>query len=349
MLTACTDDGGAPPVPDSGAPTATAAPSTPTEMPTATAVPTSEPTATPEPTPVPTATREPTPEPTPVPPVAELPIVDLHFHPEPGWGDLDALFDRVGVRAAGNGAMAPDSVAIELAERHAGRVIPFGGGHELRRLVLEHGERAWNLEVGATEAYLDALEAELVRGRLRGIGELHVNNSSSYIAGSPRYRFPADSPLMQRLFDLSARHGIPVSVHMDAEPESVEQMERLLASNREGTWLWAHTGHVAEPALLHRLLEAHPNLYCELSYRISIMSSRTAIPMDEAGRLREEWRELLEAFPDRFVIGTDLSAPSPASYVAVIAAWRGILEQVSRETAARIAHLNAEGLVGLER
>jgi Tat protein secretion system quality control protein TatD with DNase activity len=286
----------------------------------------------------------PTPEPTPIP-AASVPIIDLHFHPEPSWGDVAALFDQIGVQAAGNGASGPDSLALELAGRYPGRVIAFGGGYDIRQLVLRYGAGAWNLEREEVERFLQGLEAELQAARFEGIGEIHVNNWNSNIAGSPQYRYPADSPLLQRLLSLSAAYKVPVSVHMDAEAESVLQMERLLASNREGMVIWAHTGHFAEPDLLRRLLATHPNLYCELSYRTSISGSRTAIPIDTNGRLKEAWKDLLDAFSDRFVIGTDLGSPSPAGYGAMIGFWRRLLEQLTPQAAAKIAYRNAENLL----
>jgi Amidohydrolase len=301
------------------------------------AVSTSMPTHTPAP-------ASPTPEPTPIP-AASVPIIDLHFHPEPGWGDVAVLFDQIGVRAAGNGASGPDSLALDLSARYPGRVLAFGGGYDIRQLVLRYGAGAWNLEREEVAAFLGRLEADLQAGRFEGIGEVHVNNWNSNIAGSPQYRWPADSPLLQRLLLLSASYKVPLSVHMDAEADSVAQMERLLAGNRKGTVLWAHTGHFAEPDLLRRLLETHPNLHCELSYRISISASRTAIPMDTNGRLKESWRDLLEAFPDRFVVGTDLGGPSPGGYGSMIGFWRRILQQLSPQTAAKIAYRNAESLL----
>src|SRR5687767_2933550 len=52
----------------------------------------------------PTISVPPTPEPTPIL-VADLPIIDLHFHPDPAWGSsLGELLDRLGVRMAGSGA-----------------------------------------------------------------------------------------------------------------------------------------------------------------------------------------------------------------------------------------------------
>jgi hypothetical protein len=293
--------------------------------------------------PTPTAIATPTPI-----PARDLPIIDLHFHPDPAWGDgLVSMFDRLGVMLAGSGASAGDSVALAVAARHPGRMIAFAGGPPIRQLISRHGPGVWNLENQETQRYLDELEESLRSRSFSGIGEVHVNNWASNIIGSPQYVFPADSPLMQRLWALSATYQVPLSVHMDAEPQSVQEMERLLASDRQGIWLWAHTGHFAEPQLLRRLLDQNRNLYCELSYRTSISGSRSAIAMDQGGTLRESWRQLIEDFPDRFVIGTDLSGPSAGLYAQHIAFWRALLEQLTPETAAKVAYRNAEGILGL--
>jgi predicted TIM-barrel fold metal-dependent hydrolase len=291
-----------------------------------------------------TAVPSPTPEPTPII-VAELPLIDLHFHPDPAWGSVVALFDRLGVRLAGNGGSAPDEVLLAEAARNGGRVIAFAGGSQARQLVSRYGQAAWTVGTPEVERFLEDIAVKLRDGRFKGIGELHVNNRMSNLPNTTPFRFPADSPLMQRLWRLSAEHGVVVSVHMDGEPESVAEMERLLASDRRGTWLWAHTGHYAEPALVRRLLAEHPNLYCELSYRVSISPSRTALAMDNGGRLRDEWRALIEDYPDRFVLGTDIGFASPALYSQHIAFWRLLLTQLSPETAAKLAYRNAERLL----
>lgn len=315
---------------DGGGATSTATPAAPTA--TATARPTDTPAPSPTATPI---------------VVAELPVIDLHFHPEAAWGDaLISLFDGLNVRAAGSGAQASDADALALAERFAPRIVPFGGGYPLRQSVLQLGAPAWNLEDAGVRAYLDTLEADVAAGRFAGIGEIHVDSTASYFTGTPPIRFPADAPLMQRLWAMSVEHGVPVQLHMDGSPESVASMERLLASDRRGTLLWAHTGHYAEPPLVRRLLQDHPNLHCELSYRSSISPSRTAVPLDSAGVLREEWRALIEEFPDRFVVGTDLSVASHSEYTRHIGFWRAIFEQLTPETAALLAHGNAERLLG---
>jgi hypothetical protein len=163
---------------------------------------------------------------------------------------------------------------------------------------------------------------------------------------------------MQRLWALSATYQVPLSVHMDATAESVAEMERLLASDRRGIWIWAHTGTYADTPELRRLLQTHSNLYCELSARVPtglpggpprgllpIIDQVSIRGADE--RLRPVWVELLEEFPDRFVVGTDAGQRTLSTYARIIGIWRQILAQLSPETAAMLAHRNAERLLGL--
>jgi len=278
-----------------------------------------------------------------------IPIIDMHFHADQVW-DVQALvklFDELGVAAAGNGARGSDGLALKFAQQYPGRFIPYGGNEPIRGFISREGERAYGLESPAVVEYLGQLEAALRDKQFKGIGELVVNSTHSRADKASKY--PADSPLMRRLWALSAKYGVPMSAHMDATPESIQQMERLLASDRRGTWVWAHTGWlpVADPAMLRRLLQAHPNLFCELSGRESIRQKYRGDPIDEGGGLKPPWKALLEEYPDRFVIGTDVDPATLKTYEEEIGWWRGILTQLAPTTAAKLAHENAERLLKL--
>ena len=169
------------------------------------------------------------------------------------------------------------------------------------------------------------MEKEWKEGEFKGMGEINI------YPGPP---FPADSPLMQRLWSLSAAYRVPLSIHMDARDEPVAEMERLLASDRQGTLIWAHAGG-AGPALVRRLMQAHPNLHADLSGRLPAVV-----------RIRE-WKVLLEEFPDRFFIGTDVF--TLAEFIDTISSWRKILDQLPPATARKLAHENAEKLLNPAR
>jgi hypothetical protein len=279
----------------------------------------------------------------------DLPIVDLHLHLDPSW-DLDdmlTVLDDLGVAQAGQSPRGPDSVAVDFAARSAGRFIPFGGDTALNNLVCrERGgyeQDAWELRVDAVRDYLDQLEDGLRAGLFRGIGELQLNR----LPGSPNFlcRQPADSPLMRRLWEFSVAYQVPLFVHMDGTDEAIAEMERLLASDRRGTWVWLHTGMFVEPPALRDLLRRNPNLYLELSNRGSVNHLPHAVTLDADGTLRDEWRALIEEFPDRFLLGTDV--PSMTRYADAIHFWRDIMAQLTPRTATLFASENARRLLRL--
>ena len=278
-----------------------------------------------------------------------VPIIDLHFHADQAW-DIHALvklFDELGVAAAGNGARGSDDLALKFAQQYPGRFIPYGGNEPIRGFISREGERAYTLQSRAVVEYLGQLETALRDKQFKGIGELVINSTHSRADKASKY--PADSSVMRRLWALSATYGIPLSAHMDATPESIQEMERLLASDRRGTWVWAHTGWLpaADPSMLRRLLGAHLNLFCELSGRGSIRRIYQGDPIDEGGVLKPAWKALLEDLPDRFVIGTDVDPATLKTYAEEIGYWRGILAQLSPTAAVKLAHENAERLLKL--
>lgn len=276
----------------------------------------------------------------------DLPIIDLHLHLDPSWEmeKVLALLDRVGVVKAGQSPRGPDSVAIAFAKA-SDRFIPVAGDPLVGLVCPERGGRgqdAWELRVDAPLDYLGKLEAGLAAKSFKGIGELQLNR----LPGSPNFlcRQPADSPLMRRLWGLSAKYHVPLFAHMDGTDDSIAEMARLLTSDRAGTWVWLHSGMFVEPPALRDLLRRHPNLYLELAHRGTVRTLPHSTTLDTKGVLRDDWKKLIEEFPERFLLGTD--APLSA-YEDVIRFWRNILGQLTPSTAALIAHGNAQRLLGL--
>lgn len=278
----------------------------------------------------------------------DLPIVDLHFHIDPRWSAaaLASVLGSTGVSKAANGGFGSDELVLALASAVSGqRVLPFAGLTPIRSLTQQYGERAWTLEEPSVASYIDALERSLRSGAYRGIGELFVNNVNSHPANVVATRYPADSPLMRRIWAMSARYGVPMSVHMEADADMVAGMESLLGSDARGSWLWAHCGVFATPDIVGPLLERHPNLHCELSFRDEVR--RSTAPIDRGGTWVPQWRELVERLPDRFSVGTDTGSTDPLAYTAAIAYWRRLLAQLSPRARALVAHENAERLMRL--
>ena len=247
---------------------------------------------------------------------------------------------------AANGSRSSDELWLQFTRNYPKRFVPFGGQGGLAGFYRTYGQAFWTVQASEMASYLLRLEAELQSGGVKGIGELYVNKPST------GEHYPADSAIMKRLWALSATYQIPLSVHMDdinaSGQDSVTEMESLLASDRKGIWIWAHSGHT-NPSVLRPLLQKHPNLYIELSARLTIYGSfypgTDPFPVEENGILKPAWKELLQEFPDRFVIGTDVPHASIDEYSRAILLWRKVLHQLPLETEQLIAFKNAERLL----
>ena len=281
-----------------------------------------------------------------------LPLADLHFHAERGLAPDAALgmMDRAGVRWAGTGPKGGDPIWRPYVAAAPDRFIPFGGQGAIGTRIQSQGETAWMLKSPELNRYLDTvLEPALREGRVKGIGELFVNNDHTHARDFQPTRYPVDSPLMQRLFKLSSTYRVPLSVHMEGDPASIEELERLLPTDRNGVVIWAHCGFWSEASEVQGLMDHHPNLLCELSHREGRAHSTRlrVVPIMSGGRLRPDWKTLLERHSDRFLIGTDVNEPN--QYQEIIGFYREIFTQLTPDAAKRIAHGNAMQLFRLSQ
>jgi hypothetical protein len=164
----------------------------------------------------------------------------------------------------------------------------------------------------------DLIESEYRRGYYRGVGEFHI------------YGDAARRPVVGKAVSFAVAHDFYMLAHCD-EPALLI----LLAQAPKAKIIWAHTGFSTPVARVRELLEQHPALMAELSYRGGIT--------DVGGTLTGEWRELFTRHADRFLLGSDTWIPERwAGYDGIINGYRGWLAQLPPEQARKIAHGNAE-------
>jgi predicted TIM-barrel fold metal-dependent hydrolase len=141
------------------------------------------------------------------------------------------------------------------------------------------------------------------------------------------------------LLDIAATHGVPL-IYMEAIPEdmplpkvkrlespynprflraNIPAFEKLLAHNRNAKIIWAHVGWCntgrRTAALCAELLERHSNLY--MSFKISRDSMGETRPLKEDFTIKTDWLELIRAYPEQFLIGSDQFYVTPKSNVQV--------------------------------
>ncbi|MCG7990658.1 MAG: amidohydrolase [Candidatus Thiodiazotropha lotti] len=226
----------------------------------------------------------------------------------------------------------PPELALELHHLAPELVIPIYGVYQ--------GRIDWS-NWYRDKSMVGRVRQALATGRYRGIGELHM------IGG-----FVSDwkHPNIAALFQLAADFNVPVLVH--TEFSRANYLIGFCSAHPKTRFLWAHAGSVLPPVEVARALDQCANLSVELSARDPWRHVGMRIA-DESGRLKKEWHDLVIAYADRFMIGSD-----PVWPVEQLNPWdepdtgwqhltrflnfhRNWLEQLPDEVAQKVGYQNA--------
>ena len=158
---------------------------------------------------------------------------------------------------------------------------------------------------------------ELYPGVWQGLGEVFTRHDTltALIHGeAPR----ANSEAMNRVYDLAEEFDLPVMVHSNVtswrerNPLYLQEIEEPLRNHPGVRIIWAHAGtsmeiHRHQDRLefllptLRRMLTAYPNLYIDMSWTV-----REPYLLNAEGEPDPEWVQLVEDFPSRFMLGSDV-------------------------------------------
>jgi len=175
---------------------------------------------------------------------------------------------------------------------------------------------------------------------------------------------PADDPVALQIYDLCAEFQVPITVHQDSGEYKAAyvELERALDHSPNCVFVfhgwWLGQGHLSTSGL-ERLILQHPNLYVELAGELELSAppwteqtfvgktSRDPFAYSD-GRIREEWRNLFERHPDRFINGFDFFTESAYKFESIkmrVDYWRDLLGQLDQEAAEKIACKNVDDIL----
>lgn len=198
------------------------------------------------------------------------------------------------------------------------------------------------------------LMLELYPGLWQGIGEIltrHDDLTALTHGETPR----ANHPALMKVYELAAEEGLPVLLHSnitskrERDPIYLEELEEALAQNPGTTFIWAHAGTSKEihryqkrvqklRSIVATLLAKHDNLYIDVSWTVL-----DTYLLDD-GKPNEDWVTLVEQYPDRFMVGTDLVGRFD-NLAKHIQAFDVFLDALSEDTADRVARTNLLALL----
>ena len=118
-----------------------------------------------------------------------------------------------------------------------------------------------------------------------GIGEFHVFGDD------------ADSQPVAEMIELARQRQLILHAHTD-----LQGMQLLLNKADDLVLIWAHGGFDVPVGVLKNLLSRYPHLYIDLSFREGML--------DEDNQLTGEWKNFLQLYQLRFLLGSDTYKPS---------------------------------------
>lgn len=244
-----------------------------------------------------------------------LPLFDAHVHySHDAWQSVPpaqavALLRKAGLRGV-LVSSSDDDGTQQLLAAAPDLIVP-----ELRPYRRRGEIGTWMND----DSVIGYVEQRLARHRYVGLGEFHL------------YGADADLPVPRRLVALAREHGLLLHAHSDADA-----VNRLFAQWPDARVLWAHAGF-DRPEAVRAQLQRHPRLWCDLAFRNDHAEGRRVDPA---------WREAFEAFPQRFMVGTDTFTPERWHYIGPHADWtRGWLPDLPPALAEGLAWRNAEALL----
>lgn len=155
---------------------------------------------------------------------------------------------------------------------------------------------------------------------------------------------------------LGAKYNVPLCIHMETEPDTLEALDRALTANPNTKVIWAHQNPVkmggglggeyarrADPNQIAALLDKHPNLFADIS--VGYESGFFNETLDR--QLPGSWKNLYEKYSDRFVVGFDRAYKDTfeKQYLSWADWFRGWLLQLSGDTAKKLAYENIERIL----
>lgn len=249
-----------------------------------------------------------------------VPIFDAHMHyKQPAWeayppATVIELMDQAGVAMA-LVSSTPDDGTIKLWEFAPNRIVP-----ELRPYHGDAGSSNWTKAPGM----VDYLRQRLARYPHQGIGEFHIHQIDV-----------SDEPLLREVVAMAKSRSIPIHVHSGSAP--VALLYRLEPSL---TIIWAHAGMTEPAGVVEEMMTKYASLYADTSFRENDI-------LAPGGGISPDWRQVIERFPMRFMVGTDTWVNSQwDNYNGLISLNRRWLAQFPKNIAELIAYKNAERLFG---
>ncbi|MBF0529563.1 MAG: amidohydrolase [Deltaproteobacteria bacterium] len=294
----------------------------------------------------------------------ELPYIDIESSCNSQKLDIDSMaksLDRlnIGLMALsadiGKGQFEKgvrfDNLSERLLAGYPDRFIPVGNGGQSPALTE------------ATDEFLDAQEAAARKKQIMLLGEFEFRHYPS-----PRQvkrgemdrdvQIPIDGPIGHRLFSLSEKTGMSFQLHYEIENELLGPLESMLQKYPQAKVIWCHLAQIRymerasryTPVYIDGLIKRFPNLHFDTAFGDAgsvypLSNQRHSRVWADDGRLKPEWRDLIVAYPKRFLSALDLGGDRLQRIDEYDQKHRTFLKNLPTETQHNVAYRSAWSLL----
>jgi hypothetical protein len=221
--------------------------------------------------------------------------------------------------------------------------------HAIEQLPKEKQQRLHPFICGINSA--DRNAAEHVERMLKiypnfwqGIGEVFFHHDDLTALTYGETSRP-NSKAFDRLLDVAEKNDLPILVHSNIgpawleKPSYVGELESALKSHPRNRIIWAHAGIsrriiiANHTDIIRQMLHKYPNLTIDISW---VIFEQEIAPN---GVLEKKWATLIDEFPTRFVIGSDVVGFFD-QYKPTLQRYYVLLDALKPANAKKVAHDN---------
>ena len=294
----------------------------------------------------------------------EIMIIDVHYHINWWVSPTEVMAQMKRNNIGWLGAVGPtagnatQTGPLDLApyvEVLGKRFILAIGQAAFGRIYREGGVSALTDEANEVYQRLFATADEsFTRGRAKGFGEIHINNSNTNPDPAFRRKIPFNAKPIVTMATIAQRHGGFLQFHAEDDSDTVEQLKDLAGRFPAVSIILSHCLESTDTGLIRGLLNQFPNLFCDLSARSSLFFFAGAPPAKVArytlyddASFRPDWIELVDSMPTRFMLGSDIFRQD-IDFDKVIAQLRhGVLANLQPASIELVANGNAKRIFKL--
>lgn len=280
----------------------------------------------------------------------EIPIIDAHSQMENRISPerVIELMDEAGVSrtilAARHGTSVKDMKTF--AARHPGRITAA---------VRVKGGAYQDEDLAAFQAFLAKQTKSRKFAAMAEVLIFHnVKHNKKGKVIAPEVAYPPDHEKVQAALAVALERGWPFIAHIEFASLGAERdrymagFEAMLDAHPDHPFVLIHMGQL-DSGEIARLIAAHGNISFITAHSNPITVKRSREPwtnMFKGDQLAPPWRELIQAHPDRFILGFDNVWANhwEELYLPQVALWRKVLADLPEDIAHALAHRNAERL-----